>query len=157
MAAPDGEVGIAADDQAFAGIVIGGDLGHVTLIEQGELQRPARGGKLTDGGRAQSGDPVEASRFDLGFEPGVGDHAVPGLDPGIADQHDAAEVEAGPQLGDLAGECHRVGRVAVEDLDGNGASVLVAEQSIDNLGAIWPVIAAVATLRKFTVLAFEVA
>ena len=56
-----------------------------------------------------------------------------------------------------AGERHRVGRVAFEYLDGNGASVLVAEQAIDDLGAIGPVIAAVATLRKFAVLAFEVA
>ena len=95
-AAPDGEVGIAADDKAFArveprrGSTIGRDLGHVALIEQGGLEWSARGGEIANAGRAQRGDPVEAGRFDVGFKPRVGDHAVPGLDPGIADQHDAA-------------------------------------------------------------------
>src|ERR1700734_2011086 len=83
-------------------IVVSGDLGHVALIEQGELQWSALCGKLADSGRAQRSDPVQASKFDIGFKPRVGDHAA------IADQHDAAEVEACSQLGDLGGEPHRV-------------------------------------------------
>ena len=121
VASPGGEVWIAADDEAFAGIVVRGDLRHVALVEQRELQRSTLGSQLANGGRAQRSDPVETGRFDVGFEPGVGDHAA------IADQHDAAEVEAGPQLGDLRGERHRVGCVAFEYLDGNRASLLVAE------------------------------
>ena len=151
VASPGGKVGITADDEAFAGIVVSGDLGHVALIEQGELQWSALCGKLADSGRAQRSDPVQASRFDIGFKPRVGDHAA------IADQHDAAEVEACSQLGDLGGERHRVCGVAFEHLDRDGASRLAAEQSIDNLRAIGPVVTAVATLRKFAVLAFEIA
>jgi hypothetical protein len=36
-----GEVGVAADDQPFAGKVGRGDAGHVALVEQGELQGAA--------------------------------------------------------------------------------------------------------------------
>ena len=151
VATSGGEVGIAADDEAFTGIVLGGDLGHIPLIEQGELQRTVLGGKLADGGGAQGGDPVETGGFDIGFEPGVGDHAA------IADQHDAAEVEACPQFGDLGGERHGISRVAFEYLDGNGTSLLIAEQAVDDLGAIGPVVPAVAALRKFAVLTFEIA
>ena len=37
-----GEIGVAADDQAFAGEVGCGDAGHVALIEQRQLQGAAR-------------------------------------------------------------------------------------------------------------------
>src|SRR5271157_1736980 len=40
-ATPGGEVGIAADDEALAWILVRGDLGHVPLVEQGELERSA--------------------------------------------------------------------------------------------------------------------
>src|SRR5271166_6527266 len=40
-AAFSGEIGVAADHQAFAGKVGGGDAGHVALVEQRELQRAA--------------------------------------------------------------------------------------------------------------------
>src|SRR5580692_13061732 len=43
-----GQQRILADHQAFARIVGPGDLGHVAVIEQRGLQRPARGGELLD-------------------------------------------------------------------------------------------------------------
>jgi len=46
--------------------------------------------------------------------------------------------------------------VALKDLDGDGASLLVAEQTIDNLRAIRTVVTAVAALREFAVFAFEI-
>ena len=52
-----GKIGVAADDQAFAWIVRGGDLGQVALIEQRELQ-PAGFGQSLDLRRSQGGDPV---------------------------------------------------------------------------------------------------
>jgi hypothetical protein len=62
VAAPGGEVGIAADDKTFARIFIRSDLGHIALVEQGELERSAFGGELAYGGRAQGGDPAERHR-----------------------------------------------------------------------------------------------
>src|SRR5208283_6202550 len=47
-----GEIGVAADHQAFAGKVGGGDAGHVALVEQRELQRAALQQRL-DRRRAQ--------------------------------------------------------------------------------------------------------
>src|SRR5262249_33009149 len=38
--ARDGELGVAADDQALAGIAICGNAGEITLIEQRELETP---------------------------------------------------------------------------------------------------------------------
>src|SRR5437879_5558391 len=43
-----GQQRVLADHQAFARIVGAGDLGHVAVIEQRGLQRPARGGQLLD-------------------------------------------------------------------------------------------------------------
>jgi hypothetical protein len=71
VAASGHEVRIGADDQAFTGIVVGGDLGHIPLVEQRGLQCSALRGKLADAGRAQGGDPIEASWFDIGLELGL--------------------------------------------------------------------------------------
>src|SRR5271165_1454546 len=51
-AALSGEIWVAADHQAFAGEVGGGDAGHVALVEQRELQRAALQQRL-DRRRAQ--------------------------------------------------------------------------------------------------------
>ena len=89
--------------------------------------------------------------FHIGIEPRLGDHAA------IPDQHDPAEAEAAAQLADLGGQRHRVGDIAFKDLDGDRASLLAAQQAIDDLRAVRPVIAAVAALGQFTALAFEIA
>jgi len=67
-------------------------LGHLMFVEHGAdgdaapgraaeraafVRQPGGdGGELADGGRAQGGDPVQTGGFDIGFEPGVGDHAA---------------------------------------------------------------------------------
>ena len=51
-----GQVGIAAGDEAPAGLVRVAELGEVLLVEQGHLQRPVIGGELADGGGAQAGE-----------------------------------------------------------------------------------------------------
>ena len=66
-----GQVGIAADDEAFAGEVRRGDDRHVALIEQCELQPPTLGQGL-DIRRAQRGDPVEIGRDHVVADAGLG-------------------------------------------------------------------------------------
>jgi len=53
-----GEQRVLADHQAFARIVGAGDLGHVAVIKQRGLQRPALGRELLDRGSPQCGDPI---------------------------------------------------------------------------------------------------
>src|SRR5580693_2793053 len=53
-----GQQRVLADHQAFARIVGAGDLGHVAVIEQRGLQRPALGRELLDRGSPQCGDPI---------------------------------------------------------------------------------------------------
>jgi hypothetical protein len=53
-----GQQWVLADHQAFARIVGAGDLGHVAVIEQRGLQRPALGRELLDRGSPQCGDPI---------------------------------------------------------------------------------------------------
>ena len=53
-----GQGGVAAGDQAFAGVVGVGYLGEVDLVEQAHLQRP-RSGQGGDGGRPQAGEPAQ--------------------------------------------------------------------------------------------------
>ena len=121
-----GEIGVAADDQALAGEVGRGDAGHVALVEQRELQRAALQQRLDRRG-AQRGDPVEAGALDVLGDARLGDHAA------VADQDDMVEVEALLELVDLGGQRHRIGGVAVEDLDGDRTAVGRAEQAIDDL------------------------
>jgi hypothetical protein len=52
------KLGVAADDQALAGIVISGDAGKIAVIEQRELEDP-RIDQGADLRGAQRGDPVE--------------------------------------------------------------------------------------------------
>jgi hypothetical protein len=64
-----GQQRVLADHQAFARIVGAGDLGHVAVIEQRGLQRPARGGERLDRRSAQRGDPIETSRAQRLLDP----------------------------------------------------------------------------------------
>src|SRR6516164_6362237 len=84
--ARDGELGVSADDQALAGIVIGSDAGEITLIEQRELEDP-RIDQGTDLRGAQRGDPVEPGWLDILLEASLDDHAA------VADEHHVAELE----------------------------------------------------------------
>ena len=79
------QLGVATDDETLAGIVVRGDLRHVALVEQRELQRAALGRQGLDGRGAQRGDPIEAGRLEVGVDARLGDHAA------IADQHDALQ------------------------------------------------------------------
>ena len=121
-----GEIGVAADHQPLAGEIGCGDAGHVALVEQRELQGAAFQQRL-DRRRAQRGDPVQAGGLDVVGDARLGDHAA------IADQDDMVEVKALLELLDLCRQRHRIGGVAVEDLDGNRAAVGGTEQAIDDL------------------------
>src|SRR6516225_3708632 len=79
--ARDGELGVSADDQALAGIVIGSDAGQITLIEQRELKDP-RNDQGTDLRGAQRGDPVESSWLDIPYSQKIQTIAKPGLSCG---------------------------------------------------------------------------
>jgi hypothetical protein len=92
--ARDGELGVAADDQALARIVIGCDAGEITLIEQRELKDPGID-QGTDLRGAQGGDPVEPSWLDILLDACLGDHAA------VADEHHMAELEPLLELVDL--------------------------------------------------------
>ncbi len=57
--------------------------------------------------------------------------------------------------------CHRYfsayARKRGQAFDGDGAARLVAEQSVDDLWSVGTMVPAVAALRKFAALAFEIA
>ena len=122
----DGQVGIAADDEAFAGEVRRGDDRHVALVEQGELQFPVLGQSF-DVRRAQRGDPVEIGRDHILADAGLGDHAS------VTDQHDVREAETNLQLVDLDREGFGVAGVAVEYLDRHRTAIRCTEQAVDDL------------------------
>ena len=124
--ARDGELGVSADDQALAGIVIGSDAGQITLIEQRELEDP-RIDQGTDLRGAQRGDPVEPSWLDILLEACLGDHAA------VTDQHDVFEREAFFELLDLAGQGRRIGRTACEDIDRHRTAIRIAQQTVNDL------------------------
>ena len=84
--------GLRQTIETLAGIVVGGDLRHVALVEQRQLQGAALGRQSLDGRGAQRGDPVEAGWLEVGVDARLGDHAA------IADQHDAFEPKARAQL-----------------------------------------------------------
>jgi hypothetical protein len=83
-----GQQRVLAHDQAFAWIVGTGDLGHVAVIKQRGLQRPARGGQLLDRRSPQRGDPIEPRRAQRLFDARAGQHAA------VADHHHALQLEA---------------------------------------------------------------
>ena len=56
------QFGVATDDETLAGIVVRGDLRHVALVEQRELQGAALGRQGLDGRGAQRGDPIRSRR-----------------------------------------------------------------------------------------------
>ena len=80
-----------------------------------------------------------------------GDHAA------VADQHDVVDGEAALELGDLVGERHGIGGVALEHLDGDGAAVGRAEKAVDDLQLALLAVAVVAALGQRAAAAFDVA
>ena len=144
-----GQIGVAADDQAFAWIVRGGDLGQVPLVEQRKLQRAGLGEGL-DLRRAQRGDPVEPGGLEVLADPRRGDHAP------VADQHQVLEAKAALQRLDLARHYARVAGIAFEHLDGNRPSIAIAEQAVDDLQPIRAAVAAVAVPDELAAPAFQI-
>lgn len=64
-------VGIAAGDEALAGVVREAELGKVLLVEQGHLQRPVIGCELADGGaRRQVIQPMPPSSLTASIRAG---------------------------------------------------------------------------------------
>jgi hypothetical protein len=149
-AALRGEIGIAADHQPFARKIGGCDARHVALIKQRELQSTTVQ-QFPDRGRTQRGDPVQACGFDVLGDARLGDHAA------VADQHDMAEAEALLELLDLGRQRRRIAGVAVNDLDGNRASVRGAEQTVDDLQHALLAITVVATFGQRTAASLYVA
>jgi hypothetical protein len=101
LAPRDGEPQVAADNQALAGIVVGGDAGEIALIEQRELEDPGidQGADLRG---AQRGDPAEPGWLDILLDACLGDHAA------VADEHHVAELEPLLELVDLRCQRRRV-------------------------------------------------
>jgi hypothetical protein len=106
---------------------------------------------------AQRGDEVEPGRFDLFVDAGLSDHAVPGLDPGIADEHDMAKVEALFQFVDLHGKRARIGGVVGEDFDRDGASIGRAQEPIDDLQFALLAVATVTAFCELAAAPFDIA
>src|SRR6202007_1833457 len=83
---------VLADHQTFTRIIGAGDLGHVAVIKQRGLQRPARGGELLDCRRPQRGDPIQTGRAQRLLD------ARAGQQPAVAHHHHALQLEALLQL-----------------------------------------------------------
>ena len=116
------------------GIVIGGDLGQVLLIEEAELERPVLGHQLLDRRGAQRGDPpvgIRPRRAVLVLvqrgDPGGGDH------PPVADHDHLGQPELVPHHRDDLGERGRVAGVAGEYADRDRAALRVGEQPVLDL------------------------
>jgi hypothetical protein len=143
-----------------ARIVGPGDLGHVAVIEQRGLQRPARGGERLDRRSAQRGDPIETSRAQRLLDPRAGQQsAVPtdqvrGLN--AHDHHHALQLETLLQLVDLCRQPQGIGGIAFKHLHRDRAAVGPAHQADDNLRPVATVVAAVAMVRQFAAAPFEI-
>ncbi len=120
-------------------------------IRRGQLQQHVALHQLAEGVPAQGGDPVEAGRLEVGVDAGLGDHAA------VADQGHALQAEALAQDLHASGEGVRVGGVAGEGLDGDGAALGAAQQAVDDLGAVGAVVAGVAAGGELATGALEVA
>ncbi len=137
-----GEPGVEADHQALPGVAVGGDLGQVPPVEQGGVHR-AGFDQGADIGGAQRGDPAEALlRAQVLADAPGGEH------PPVADQDQLAEAEAVAEFGHLGGHRLGVGGVAGEDLDGDRAALLGAEQAEDDLQGVAPAVPAVTALPR---------
>src|SRR6266478_3217103 len=79
-ASRNGEIRIAAHDQALTGIVVCRDAGEIALVEQRELEGAGIEQGL-DCRCAQRGDPVEIGRLDVLLDTSLRDHAA------ITDKH----------------------------------------------------------------------
>ena len=130
-------------------IVGRGDLGQVTIVEQRQLQRAAIR-QLLDARRPERGDPVQPGRLEILADARAGDHAA------VANHDHTVQAEAELELLHLAAERHRVGGVALEHLDCDRAALTVAQQAIDDLEPVGPMITAVAVLRQCAAAAFEI-
>ena len=144
------EIGVAADDQPLAGKVGRGYRRHVALVEQRHLQMAAADG-LLERRRAQGGDPVEAGGAQILVDARLRDHAA------IADQDDVIDGEAAFELGDLVGERHGIGDVALEHFDGDGAAVGRAQEAVDDLQLALLAVAVVAAFGQGAAAAFDIA
>jgi hypothetical protein len=132
---------VFADDKPLAGIVGVRDLGQALLIEERELEGPARGQRLNCRG-AQRGNPVEPlDRPQILPQAGVRE------DPAVADQHHARDREPLADLLDLRRQRLGVAGVAREHFDGDRTAVPVGQQPEDDLPRVALAVARVAELR----------
>src|SRR5208337_3279597 len=79
------------------------------------------------------------------------DHAA------VADQHDALQPEARPELADLIGQRARIAEVAFEHLDGDRAALRRAQETEDDLRSVGTMVSAVAELRQLAAPPLEIA
>ena len=137
LAGPVGGQGrVAAGDQPLAGEVIGGDLGQVLLVEQGQLERSVVGHQLLDSRGAQRGDPpVGAGVWPLGSvfqlvqrgDPRAGNH------PPVTDHDHLGQPELVPHHVRDLGERGRVAGAAGKDPHRDRAAFRVGEQPVLDL------------------------
>ncbi len=117
---------VAAGDQPLPGVVRGGDLGHVGVIEQGRLDR-ADGHQRLDRRAAQRGDPVQLRGLQVVTDPGAGDH------PPVAGQGHMRQPEPLLEFLHLVSEGGRVAGVALEDLHRDRDPLGGGEHAVDDL------------------------
>ncbi len=132
------ETRVQADHQALAGEVRAGDLGDLighqvlrTKRRLGILPGVSRDEKLSDPGRLQCRDPVEPGGLDVLTDARGGEHAP------ISDERDPLDAKGLAELEHLSAHRGRIADIAGEDLDGQRASVGVAEKYPCLIGQDW--------------------
>src|SRR6516164_1515971 len=101
--------------------------------------------------RSQCRDPVEPGLGEVLADARLGDHAA------VTDQHHVVESKAFLELGDLAGQRHRIRGAAFKDLDRHRTAVRGTEQTVDDLPFAALAVAVVAILSQWAAPPFHVA
>ena len=146
---PLGPDRIAAYHQALARIVVTGDLGHVLLVEERQLEAVLLR-QLADGRLAQGRDPVIARRPYLLFEAGVRQQ------PPVCHDGHLAETEAMLQLAQLPRQRTGIGHRAREDLHTHGPALFVTQKAKVDLFLALLAVTVVAELGQVGAVALHV-
>jgi len=122
------------------------DLREVALREERRVRGVARLDEPADLGASQAGDPAASLDLAQLVDLRAREHAP------VADDHEASHAELAAHRLDLVGDGGRIGRVARVDAQGDGTTVAIREQAVDDARELEPV-AVVPPLRQRTVAA----